>query len=130
MSDWKRPQVEHLVPTKWGWLVSYPKNLEIGYNVDIGAFSYIQAEYGVIIEDSVQIGSHCAIYSNTTITKEEDIASWGETVTLKRGCQIGSHSIIMPGVTIGENAIIGARSYIDKDVPANAILIPQQSFRG
>jgi acetyltransferase-like isoleucine patch superfamily enzyme len=39
-------------------------------------------------------------------------------VVLKKGCQIGMGSIIMPGVTIGEGAIIGARSVVTRDVPA------------
>lgn len=123
LNKWKQPEIEHLVPTKWNWIVSYPENLKMGRRVDIGCFTYIQAQAGVVIEDDVQIGSHCSIYSVSTINGKN---GW---VILKKGCRIGSHVIIMPGVVIGEEAVVGARAYIDKDVPAHSKLIPQQSFR-
>jgi len=63
----------------------------------------------------VQIGSHCAIYSISTIDNKEG------TVILKKNCRIGSHSVIMPGVTIGENSIIGAHSFVNRHIPANVI---------
>jgi len=71
----------------------------------------------VVIEDFVQIGSHCSIYSISTIDNKE-----GEVV-LKRNCRIGSHTVIMPGVTIGENSTVGALSFVDKDVPDNAMAV-------
>jgi acetyltransferase-like isoleucine patch superfamily enzyme len=40
---------------------------------------------------------------------------------LKKNCKIGSHSVIMPGVTIGENAIIGAFSFVNRNVPDNVV---------
>jgi len=40
-------------------------------------------------------------------------------VVLKKNCKIGSHSVIMPGVTVGENSIVGACSFVNKDVPDN-----------
>ncbi|MCD6108941.1 MAG: hypothetical protein J7J89_05705, partial [Thermoplasmata archaeon] len=45
--------------------------LELGKYVDIGAFTYINARYGVEIEDNVQIGSHCSIYSHSTIDNKK-----------------------------------------------------------
>jgi len=42
-------------------------------------------------------------------------------VILKKNCGIGSHSVIMPGVTIGENSIVGAFSFVNKDVPDNML---------
>ncbi|GAI26054.1 unnamed protein product, partial [marine sediment metagenome] len=118
LNEWKQPEIEHLVPTKWNWIVSYPENLKLGRHVDIGCFTYIQAQAGIIIEDDVQIGSHCSIYSVSTINEMKG------RVVLKKGCRIGSHVIIMPGVVIGEGAVVGARAYIDKDVPAHSKLIP------
>ena len=48
-------------------------------------------------------------------------------VTIKKNARIGSHSLIMPGVTIGENATVGAFSFVNKDVPDNATIF---SMRG
>ena len=92
-------------------------NLELGYKTDIGAFSYINAKYGVIIEDFVQIGSHCSVYSESTIDNKQG------QVKLKKNCKIGSHSVIMPGVVIGENAVIGAHSFVNRDIPDNVTAV-------
>jgi len=42
-------------------------------------------------------------------------------IVLKKNCKIGSHSVVMPGVTIGENSIIGAFSFVNKDIPDNVV---------
>lgn len=112
---WKPPAVEHGKLTEWNWMVQHPSKLEIGRETDIGAFTYINAKHGVVIEDRVQIGSHCSIYSVSTIDNKE------AQVTLKKNCRIGSHCTVMPGVTIGENSIIGAHSFVNADVPPNVV---------
>ena len=113
--NWQAPKMKHGELTRWNWLVYYPENLQLGNNTDIGAFTYIHAKNGIIIEDEAQIGSHCSIYTVSTIDNKEG------KIVLKKNCKIGSHSIIMPGVTIGENSVIGAFSFVNKDVPSNVI---------
>jgi|TARA_B110000008_G_scaffold256910_1_gene274692 acetyltransferase-like isoleucine patch superfamily enzyme len=113
--DWKYPVIEDGKPTKYNWVVQNLEGFKLGFKTDIGAFSYINAKRGVTIEDEVQIGSHCSIYSISTI---DDKA--GEVV-LKENCKIGSHSTILPGVTIGINSIIGAHSLVNKDIPNDVI---------
>lgn len=98
-------------------MVQYRENLKMGKKTDIGAFTYINAKNGVEIQDDVQVGSHCSIYSASTIDNKEG------KVTLRRGCRIGSHSMIMPGVTIGENATVGAFSFVNRDVPRSAVAL-------
>ena len=111
--NWEYPEIIDGIPTKYNWVVQYPEGLKLGSKTDIGAFSYINSLHGVIIEDGVQIGSHCAIYSISTIDDKKG------KVKLKKNCCIGSHSTIMPGVTIGENSIVGAHSFVNKDIPDN-----------
>jgi len=113
--DWKYPVIEDGKPTKYNWVVQNIDRFKLGFKTDIGAFSYINAKKGVTIEDEVQIGSHCSIYSISTI---DDRA--GEVV-LKENCKIGSHSTILPGVTIGINSIIGAHSLVNRDIPNDVI---------
>lgn len=113
--NWVAPVIEHNKPTIYNWVVQYPEGLKLGTMTDIGAFTYINAKYGVTIEPEVQIGSHCSIYSVSTIDNK------AASVVLERNCRIGSHSTVMPGVTIGENAIVGAHSFVNKDVPPNTI---------
>lgn len=112
---WRRPIIKEGKLTKYNWLVQYKKNLKLGYKIDIGAFTHINAKNGVTIEDYVQIGSHCSIYSVSTIDNKEG------KVILKKNCKIGTHSVIMPGVTIGENSTVGAFSFVNKDIPDNVI---------
>jgi acetyltransferase-like isoleucine patch superfamily enzyme len=123
--NWTYPQIEEGKPTKYNWLVQNKDGLKLGYKTDIGAFTYINAKYGVIIEDYVQIGSHCSIYSISTIDDKKG------SVTLKKNCKIGSHSVILPGVTVGENAIVGAMSLVNKDIPPNCVAfgIPAKIIR-
>lgn len=116
-SNWTSPEIADGELTKYNWLVQNKQGLKLGYKTDIGAFTYINAKAGVVIEDFVQIGSHCSIYSISTI--DEKI---GEVV-LRTNCRIGSHSVIMPGVTIGENAVIGAHSFVNQDIPANCTAV-------
>jgi len=112
---WKYPEFDGRNMTKWNWMCQYKENLKLGKNTDIGAFTYINAKYGVEIQDYVQIGSHCSIYSWSTIDDKKG------KVTIKKNAKIGSHSIIMPGVTIGENSTIGAFSLVNKDIPDNVV---------
>lgn len=113
--NWRVPKIAEGKLTKWHWLVRHKKNLKLGRDTDIGAFTYINAKNGVVIGDGVQIGSHGSIYSVSTIDNKEG------KVELKKNCKIGSHSVIMPGVTVGENSVIGAFSFVNKDVPPNVV---------
>jgi acetyltransferase-like isoleucine patch superfamily enzyme len=111
--NWEYPEIEEGKLTEYNWVVQHKDKIKLGYKTDIGAFTYINAKNGVIVEDYVQIGSHCSIYSVSTIDNKE-----GEVV-LKKGCRIGSHSV----VTIGENSIVGAFSFVNIDVPDNTIAV-------
>ena len=112
---WEHPEIKEGVLTRYNWIVQHVDNLKLGYKSDIGAFTYINAKNGVSIEDYVQIGSHCSIYSISTIDGEEG------PVVLQKNCRIGGHSVIMPGVTVGKNSIIGACSLVDKDIPPDVV---------
>ena len=114
-SNWKYPDIKDGEPTKYNWIVQNLDGLDLGFGTDIGAFSYINALHGVEIKDNVQIGSHCSIYSVSTIDD-----SYGKVV-LKQNCRIGSHSTVLPGVTIGKNSIVGAHSLVNKDIPDNVV---------
>lgn len=115
--DWEYPEIEEGKPTKYNWVVQHVDQFELGYKTDIGAFTYINAKHGVTIEDFVQIGSHCSIYSISTIDERRG------KVTLKKNCKVGSHSVVMPGVTIGENSIVGAFSFVTSDIPPDSVAV-------
>lgn len=114
-TNWQMPEFDENGMTKWQWMCQHSEGLKLAKNTDIGAFSYINAKYGVTIEENVQIGSHCAIYSESTIDDRSG------PVTIGEGAKIGSHTVIMPGVTIGKNATVGAHSFVKVDVPENSV---------
>ena len=116
-NNWEKPEILHGKMTKYNYIVQYPENLKLGNNFDIGTFTYINSKFQVQIEDYVQIGSHCSIYSNSTIDEKSG------PVILKQNCRIGTHSTIMPNVTIGENSIVGAHSFVNTDIPPNEIWV-------
>lgn len=113
--NWKYPKFDSNGMTKWGWKCQHPKNLKLGKNVDIGAFCYINAKYNVELEDNAQIGSHSSLYSLSTIDGKNG------KILIKANSRIGTHSVVMPGVTIGKNSIIGAFSFINRDIPDNVL---------
>jgi len=124
-SHWEYPRIDEGTPTKYNWIVQNKEHFSLGYKTDIGAFSYINAKNGVIIEDFVQIGSHCSVYSTSSIDNKDG------KVHMKKNCRIGTHSVILPGVTIGENSIIGAFSLVNTDIPDNVLAygIPARVIR-
>jgi acetyltransferase-like isoleucine patch superfamily enzyme len=116
INKWEEPKIEERkLHPKYFFLVQNRENLALGENTDIGAFTYINAKNGVIIEKNVQIGSHCSIYTISTIDDKNG------KVIIKENARIGTHSTIMPGVTIGRNSIIGAHSFVNKNIPDNSI---------
>lgn len=122
--NWKYPEIPLGKATKYGWRVfgykkEQPEKLEIGYGSDISVYTVIFAHSGVRIEPYVQIGPHSSIISKSTIDDKQG------RIILKRNCRIGAYSTIMPGVTVGENSIIGAYSFVNKDIPANVLAYGQ-----
>lgn len=113
--NWQKPKFNSKDMTKWNWMCQHHDKLELNEFVDIGAFTYINAKYGVKIEKNVQIGSHCSIYSLSTIDDKKG------KIIIKENARIGTHSTIMPGVTIGKNALVGAYSFVNKNIPDDSV---------
>ena len=114
---WEKPEIEHGKMTKYNYIVQYPKKFSMGINFDIGEFTYINAKYLVEIQDNVKIGSHCSIYSHSSIDDKQG------PIVLEKNCKIGTHSTIMPNVTVGENSIVAAYSFVTSDIPPNQLWV-------
>ncbi len=106
--------------------------ISIGANVIIRPGTMLHGETStlnrsIIIEDKVLIGSGTHIYvenhefRNTSTDILEQGHSQARCVTLKKGCWLGANVVILPGVTIGENSVIGAGSIVTKSVPDRAV---------
>lgn len=107
--------------------VEIQRDVKIGSRVKIQSFCFIPT--GVTIEDGVFVGPHVCFTNDIRprsvgpdgeILKPED---WRVVPTVvKKGASIGANSTIVCGVTIGENAMVGAGSVVTKDVPPNTVV--------
>ena len=113
--------------TKVGPFVEVQKNAHIGARCKISSHSFICE--GVTIEDEVFIG-HGVMFTNDMFpratTREGKLAGEEDwqliKTTVKRRATIGSHATILPGVTIGVEAFVGAGAVVTRDVPDYAIV--------
>ncbi len=113
--------------SKIGAFVEIQKGVKIGKNCKISSHTFICE--GVTIEDNVFVG-HNVSFINDKMPRAtnpdgsmQNEADWTVTPTVvRKGASIGTSATILCGVTIGENAIIGAGSVVTKDVPANTIV--------
>jgi acetyltransferase-like isoleucine patch superfamily enzyme len=124
--SWIKPTInDKKLHIKYNFLVYHKDNLELGDNTDIGAFTYINAKNGVVIGKNVQIGSHCSLYSISTIDNKKG------KIIIKENAKICTHSTIMPGVTIGKNSIVGAYSFVKENVPDDTLVygVPAKIIR-
>lgn len=113
--------------SKVGAFVEIQKGARIGRNVKISSHTFICE--GVTIEDDVFVGHNVSFindkYPRATVPGGglQTEADWKVVPTLvRRGASIGTSSTVLCGVTIGENAIVGAGSVVTKDVPPNAVV--------
>lgn len=113
--------------SKIGTFVEIQKGVTIGRDVKVSSHTFICE--GVTIEDGVFIGHHvCFINDLYPRSVNEDGSMQTEndwtvlSTVIKRRASIGSNATILAGITVGENAIIGAGSVVTKDVPANAVV--------
>ena len=115
-----------------GAIINSPFYMEFANHLEMGRDSFINYDCTILntamvkIGDNVLIGPKVGIYtvSHPLVAKyrEENLA-YAKPVTIKDNVWIGGSAIILPGVTIGENAIIGAGSVVTKDVPENTIVV-------
>jgi len=113
--------------SKVGTFVEIQKNAVIGRNVKISSHTFVCE--GVQIQDNVFVG-HNVSFINDKYPRSANAdgslqteADWQVVPTLvKKGASIGTSVTILCGVTIGENAIVGAGSVVTKDVPDNAVV--------
>jgi acetyltransferase-like isoleucine patch superfamily enzyme len=125
--------------TRIGCFVEIQSGAKVGARCKISSHSFICE--GVIIEDEVFIG-HGVVFINDRWPKATHgngnavaKGDWEcQSTLVKKGASIGSGSTILGGITIGENAMVGAGSVVTRDVPAGATVVgnparPVQSRR-
>ena len=92
-------------------------DVKIGNNVTIKCGVYLWD--GISIEDNVQIGPNVTFTNDKYPRAKQPFKL--ERTSIRKGASIGAGSVILGGITIGENAMIGAGSVVTKDIPANEL---------
>lgn len=102
----------------------FGKNLRIGKRVFINAGCRFQDQGGVTIGDDCLIGHNVVL---ATLNHDLDPSRRGDLhpapIVLGRNVWIGANATILPGVTVGDNAVIGAGSLVNTSIPANAVAV-------
>lgn len=106
-------------------VINNADRLSLGARVSINAFVHIWAGGGVTIGDDTLIASHVAI---TSLTHDPQAKLYAKSLITKpvkigRNVWIGSHAVILPGVTIGDGAIVGAGAVVTRDVAAGTVVV-------
>lgn len=120
----------------WQFCVIFP-DAQIGKNCNICAFVLIENEVnigdnvtiksgvqlwdGVTVKDNVFIGPNVT-FTNDKFPRSKEHKSYPKTI-IEEGASIGANSTILPGITIGKRAMIGAGSVVTKNVPDNELWV-------
>tara|TARA_B100000446_G_C10484080_1_gene317127 strand:+ start:289 stop:750 length:462 start_codon:yes stop_codon:yes gene_type:complete len=124
--------------TKVWQFVVILKNAQIGSNCNICAHTLIEGD--VIIGDNVTVKSGVFIWDGTriednvfigpSVTLTNDLMPRSKQypdsfsgITLKSGCSIGANATLLPGITVGKEAMVGAGAVVVNDVPDNAVVV-------
>jgi acetyltransferase-like isoleucine patch superfamily enzyme len=105
-----------------GSYVDIEGDVSIGHDVSLQSGCYITR--GVVIEDGVFCGPRVITMNDKRIShRRPGMTFVREGPRIERGARVGGGSVLLPGVTIGANALVGAGSVVTKDVPARAIVV-------
>lgn len=101
-----------------------------GAHIHLGDFVYTNFNFTAVDDSHIYIGSYTMIGPNVTVATaghpilpelREKAYQYNMPVHIGKNCWIGAGALIMPGVTIGDNSVIGAGSVVTKDIPSNVV---------
>ena len=108
------------------FMTDYGCYCKIGHDTFINHNAYLMDCGGITIGKHCFIGPNCGMYTaiHATLPQERNTGiEKALPITIGDNCWIGGDVTILPGVTIGENTIIGAKSVVTKDIPSNVIAV-------
>ncbi|MBP3683691.1 MAG: sugar O-acetyltransferase [Oscillospiraceae bacterium] len=103
-----------------------------GHHVHLGKNVYINAGVKLVDDTHIYVGDYTMMGPNVVLataghpidpTLREKGLQYNLPVHIGRNCWLGAGVIVMPGVTIGDNSVIGAGSIVTKDIPANVVAV-------
>lgn len=99
------------------------KNINVGKNVFINTGCRFQDQGGIIIGDNSLIGHNVVLATlNHGFASEKRSSIYPSPIVIGKNVWIGANATVVPGVTIGDNAIIAAGAVVTKDVPENTVV--------
>jgi acetyltransferase-like isoleucine patch superfamily enzyme len=102
----------------------FGKNITLGKRIFINSGCKFQDQGGVAIGDDCLIGHNTVLATlNHDLEPSRRADMHPAPITIGRNVWIGSNATVLPGVTIGDNAVVAAASVVTKDVPENAIVV-------
>jgi maltose O-acetyltransferase len=104
-------------------VIEHPEKVSIGQGGSIAAFLHIWGRGGVTIGDRVLIASHVSIVSETHDYTKHPMTETAilKPVVIEDDVWIGTHCSILPGVTIGRGAVVGAGAVVTRDIPPMSV---------
>lgn len=118
--------------TQKQFLIEQPFYCDYGYNIEIGENFYanmncvILDEAKVIFGDNVFVAPNCGFYTAghpLDVDQRNRGLEYARPIIIGNNVWIGAHACILPGVTIGDNTVIGAGSVVTKSIPSNSLAI-------
>jgi acetyltransferase-like isoleucine patch superfamily enzyme len=108
--------------------LEYPEGLSLGRGVGINAGCWINARGGLTIADDTIIGPYCIIHTANHVTDSTTTAIRSQgyelsPVAIGRDVWLGARVTVLPGVSIGDGAIVGAGAVVTRDIPAMAVAV-------
>ena len=109
-----------------------PVHMSYGSHVHIGNHFYSNFNLVLVDDGEIHIGERVMIGPNVTLCTtghpvyplyREMVAHYSLPIHIGNNVWIGAHSVILPGVTIGDNTVIGAGSIVTRDIPANVVAV-------
>lgn len=100
------------------------QNITVGKNVFINAGCHFQDQGGIVIGDGSLIGHQVTLTTlNHGIAPQERHSLYPAPVVIGQNVWIGAGTTVLPGVTIGDYAVVGAGAVVTKDVPPNTVVV-------
>ena len=102
------------------WFLRKYYGMEIGDDVRVSWKAHLDKS---VNPKGIYIGSGTRILNGAMVLAHDDCRRKKVNTKIGRDCLIGVHSIILPGVTIGDSVLVGAGSVVTKDVPPNCMVV-------
>lgn len=114
------------------FIIESPFHCDYGYNIEVGENFYMNVNCVILDEakvtfgDNVFIAPNCAFYTAGhpfDVEQRNRGLEYAKPITVGNNVWIGGNVVVLPGVSIGDNCVIGAGSVVTKDIPSNSLAV-------